>query len=129
MHGSIELHFGLRYFIISLFIFSVLDLSPLFLIPYNNLTFNQLEDHFEKHFEEICAGGGISVDWEASPGILKPAEYLERWRMILWDKAFLSFLHPSLKPPFLKSTRFEDAALTDIAVKRVLYRYIPLILL
>ena len=39
------------------------------------------------HFEDLGGGGGdLLVNWEASPGILKPSDYVERWRIMLWEK-------------------------------------------
>lgn len=76
------------------------------------------------HFEDLCGGGNLLVNWEASPGILKPSDYVERWRIILWEKAFFSFLHPNIKPPFLKSTRLDNVPSADLAIKRLLYRFV-----
>ena len=76
------------------------------------------------HFEDLCGGGDLLVNWEASPGILKPSDYVERWRIMLWEKAFLSFLHPNIKPPFLKSTRLDNVPSADLAIKRLLYRFV-----
>lgn len=76
------------------------------------------------HFEDLCGGGNLLVNWEASPGILKPSDYVERWRIMLWEKAFLSFLHPNIKPPFLKSTKLDNVPSADLAIKRLLYRLV-----
>ena len=57
---------------------------------------------------------------------MKPSEYVESWRILLWDKAFQPFLHPAANPPFLKGSTFEDHPGAPLAEKRVLYRYFPI---
>ena len=31
------------------------------------------------------------ISLEASEGILRPKDYIDRWRILLWDRAFLPF--------------------------------------
>ena len=35
------------------------------------------------HFEDLCEGGDLLVNRVASPGKLKPLDYVERWRIML----------------------------------------------
>ena len=64
------------------------------------------------------------INWNASGGIKKPSDYVESWRILLWDKAFQLFLNPLAKPAFLKSYMFEKHPGAPLAVKRVSYRYV-----
>ncbi len=54
--------------------------------------------------------------------VLSPSSYIEKWRIVLWDKGFLSFFNKRADAQFTKSSKFKDFPGTDKAVKRVLYR-------
>ena len=77
----------------------------------------QLEDGVVKEFDSILPKLGI-VNWD---NVLKSADYVERWRCLLWAKAF----HPLLRNvvPFTKSTNLLSLPGGDFARKRVIYRY------
>lgn len=62
----------------------------------------------------------VSIDWSVTDNVEYPQDYFERWRILLWDTAFLPILYGDT--PFLKSTKFKDFPGTTIAMKRVLYR-------
>ena len=83
----------------------------------------QLEDRVVKQFNEILDDDLGDIDWNASGGIMKPSDYVESWRILLWDKAFQPFLNSAAKPLFLKGSTFEDHPGAPLAEKRVLYRY------
>jgi hypothetical protein len=85
----------------------------------------QLEDRVVNQFSELSGDDLGEIDWAASGGVMKPAEYVESWRILLWDKAFQPFLHSAANPPFLKGSSFEDHPGAPQAEKRVLYRYFP----
>lgn len=86
----------------------------------------QLEDRVIRQFNEISGADLGPIDWNASGGVRRPADYVESWRILLWDKAFQSFLNPAANPPFLKSSVFEDHLGAPLAEKRVSYRYFSL---
>ena len=86
---------------------------------------SQLEDSLIRQFNEISGDDLGEIDWKASGGIMKPSEYVESWRILLWDKAFLPFLHPAANPPFLKGSTFDTHPGAPLAENRVLYRYFP----
>ena len=84
----------------------------------------QLEDRVVKQCDEISSDEVSEINWNASGGIKKPSDYVESWRILLWDKAFQPFLNPSAKPAFLKSFVFEKHPGAPLAVKRVSYQYV-----
>ena len=119
-YSWIEHHFGPRWFTFPVLVFLKSKCFHTFLI--NFWTF-QLEDKFTTEFEKLCKSGAITVDWNASPGIMRPTDYVEKWRMILWEKAFMLFVHPSVKPPFSKGSNFNDLLKVDLLIQRLLYRF------
>jgi hypothetical protein len=50
------------------------------------------------------------------------SEFVESWRIKLWDKAFLNNFKGT--DHFKKSDSFKDFKGSDLVVKRVVYRYI-----
>jgi len=44
----------------------------------------------------------INIKW--SSVVLKPAEYVEKWRSLLWKKAFPFYLSKNASPRFLKGS-------------------------
>jgi hypothetical protein len=48
--------------------------------------------------------------------------YVETWRIVLWDHAFWWLFKKDSS--YSKSTPFKEQEGTDVAVKRILYRYI-----
>jgi len=86
---------------------------------------SQLEDKFTVEFEKLCNSGALSVDWNSTPGIMHPSDYVEKWRMILWEKAYPIFLHPSVKPAFVKGTNLDNLPKAKLVIQRLLYRSDP----
>jgi len=64
----------------------------------------------------------IGIDWEASTDLLRPAEYVEHWRLLLWDKAFRVYFHDKGDLKFSKGLNIMEFEEGPIAVKRVAYR-------
>ena len=73
-----------------------------------------------KAFENQCP---FDIDWDATPGILKPTEYVEHWRVIVWDKAFRVYFDEKAELKFTKGVNILEFEEGPIAVKRVAYRY------
>ena len=71
-----------------------------------------------KAFENKCP---IDSDWDATPGILRPAEYVEHWRVIVWDKAFLVYFDEKAKLKFTKGGNIMEFEEGPIAIKCVEY--------
>jgi hypothetical protein len=69
-------------------------------------------------FENECSG---DIDW-ISAEILQPSNYVEHWRLILWDKAFRVYFDGKGDLKFVKGldlTKFNEG---PVAIKRVAYR-------
>ena len=82
----------------------------------------QLEKKVAVEIETLEESLSIDIDWDASETILRPREYVDHWRIVLWDKAFNPYLGDKPDIPFAKGDNlleFEEGAL---AIKRVAYR-------
>ncbi len=75
-----------------------------------------------KMVDEILKDENITVDWTIS-GARKPGDYVESWRILLWDKAFSNFFGTKDNKLYIKKTPFKDYPGTTQAVKRVVYRF------
>jgi hypothetical protein len=89
----------------------------------------QLEEGFLQEFQDFESVEFRNIATDLSLEVLSPSSYIEKWRIVLWDKGFLPFFNKRGDPQFTKSTKFKDYPGTDKAVKRVLYRYFLLLLL
>jgi hypothetical protein len=69
----------------------------------------------------ICKDEKIIID-STVPGVRTASDYVESWRIQLWDKAFIPFLGSKDKKDYNKKSKFSDFPGTDMAVKRVVYR-------
>ena len=85
----------------------------------------QIEECATKEFESICKSDNISIDMTVPGEPLELQEYIERWRMKLWDQAYTGVFKGA--EAFKKSDSFKDARGATLAVKRVIFRYIHLI--
>lgn len=74
--------------------------------------------------EDIIRDEKISVDWSI-PGLRKPGDFVESWRILLWDRAFSSFFGSKDSKLYHKKTNFKEYPGTAEAVKRVVYRWVP----
>ena len=61
------------------------------------------------------------VNWDSSTGILGPKEFVDRWRILLWKKAFLPFLSPAKGTKFVKGMDLRAFDGGEQAIKRILY--------
>ncbi len=82
----------------------------------------QLEEAVVREFEDTCRSEKLSINWKASPDVKRPGDYVESWRILLWDKAFPTFIGSKADPPYDKKSNFIKFAWTAQAVKRVVYR-------
>ena len=73
-------------------------------------------------FEDMSPDLG-PIEWNASPGILRIGDYVERWRIALWEKAFIPFFKGEV--PFTKASKLLEMATGVQAIKRVLFRCVP----
>jgi hypothetical protein len=69
-------------------------------------------------FENECSA---DIDW-ISADILQPSNYVEHWRLILWDKAFRVYFDDKGELKFVKGLDLMEFEEGPIAFKRVAYR-------
>ena len=82
----------------------------------------QLEKEVAVEYETFEGSLSVDIDWDASDIILRPREYVDHWRILLWDRAFKPYLGDNPDIVFAKGDNlleFEEGAL---AIKRVTYR-------
>jgi hypothetical protein len=85
------------------------------------LTF-QLEKGVEAEmasFENECT---VDIDWASSDDVLQPAQFVEHWRLTLWDKAFRVYFDDKAEFKFTKGLDLLEFEEGPIAIKRVTYR-------
>ena len=70
-------------------------------------------------FENECS---VEIDWSSAEDIYQPANYVEHWRLNLWDKAFLVYFDDKGDLKFIKGLDLMDFKEGPIAIKRVAYR-------
>ena len=72
-----------------------------------------------KQFEDMEKEMNVKILWSAY--ILRPTEYLEKWRIMLWTKAFRPFFGGM--SAFTKSSILSKVFGGNIAIKRVVFIY------
>ena len=78
---------------------------------------SQLEDAAVKELPDILSAlGGLDGDVEVD----SLPDYLEKWRICLWDKAFMSYFSGS--EIYGKGTWWKDVKGADNIVKRLIFR-------
>jgi hypothetical protein len=70
-------------------------------------------------FENECS---IEIDWGSTVDIFQPANYVEHWRLLLWDKAFLVYFDDEADLKFVKGLDLMEFRDGLISIKRVAYR-------
>ena len=83
----------------------------------------QLEEAVAREFDDICKTENIVIKWRFFPGVQRPDAYVESWRILLWEKAFPTFLGTRADKTFDKKSDFSTFPGAADAVKRVTYRY------
>ena len=75
----------------------------------------------EQEFTAIETSYAHPIDWNASGGVLRLGEYVDWWRIVLWDKAFLPFFEAK-DSNFVKDSDLLEFASGRMAIKQVVYR-------
>jgi hypothetical protein len=107
------------------FIYCILIVSPIDSFIYNKSDlsfFLQLEDGAVAMYSKTIDEDGLEI---STPGDVKPrtvVEYVKAWRNQIWDYGFLGWFRG--KDSYSKTKAFEEHWDTDLAVKRVIYRYV-----
>ena len=86
-----------------------------------------IEECATEQFERICRSDNIPIDMTVPGEPLEIQEYIESWRMKLWDQAYTGVFKGA--EAFKKADSFKDARGAMLAVKRVIFKYIHLIYL
>jgi hypothetical protein len=81
-----------------------------------------MEEAVVKMVTNICKDENIVVDWTIQ-GVRKPSDYVESWRILLWDKAFIPFFGNKDQKLYTKKSIFKEFPGTESAVRRIVYRY------
>ena len=63
------------------------------------------------------------VNWDASEGVLRPKDYIDKWRILLWDRAFLPLFAGKASPKFTKGTKLRKMDGGTKIINRCFYRY------
>ena len=87
--------------------------------------FLQIEECATEQFENFCRSDNIQIDMTMPGKPLEIQEYIESWRMKLWDRAYTGVFKGA--EAFKKADSFKDVHGAMLAVRRVIFRYIHLI--
>ena len=88
---------------------------------------SQLQETSVKQFEKTVEEDSIPIVismFDDSP--LELHQYVEVWRVRIWDNGFAQMFRG--KDSFSKTKSFKDHKHSDLAVKRVLFQYVHLYL-
>lgn len=81
----------------------------------------QLEEAVEIDFKKMESDENWTIDWQVD-GVLQPAAFVDRWRVILYDHAFsFYFKIPSIMK-FTKGTKLRDFQDGPQIIHRAIYR-------
>ena len=64
------------------------------------------------------------INWDATVRIFGPKEYVDRWRILLWKKAFLPILSLAKGPKFVNGSIFTVFDGGAKAIKCIFYMYL-----
>jgi hypothetical protein len=64
----------------------------------------------------------VDIQWGSTEDILQPANYVEHWRLIMWDKVFRVYFDNKGVLKFIKGLEFMGFEIGLIAIKRVAYQ-------
>jgi hypothetical protein len=73
-------------------------------------------------FDTIVSKDNISLNMNVPDEPKTIAQFIESWRVKLWDKGFVMVFKGA--DHFKKSDSFKDFKGSDLVVKRVVYRYV-----
>jgi hypothetical protein len=83
-----------------------------------------LEEAVINEVEDICKAENLIINWKDFPDVQEPGAYVESSRILLWDKAFPTFLGKQAEKVYDKKSNFAKFPGTAEVVKRVTYRYV-----
>lgn len=80
-----------------------------------------MEDAVATEVNNTMDSENIHVDWSARPDLDEVKEYVEKWRILVWDRAYFFLLRKN--NGYSRTSAFKDHDGTANAVKRLMYRY------
>jgi hypothetical protein len=80
----------------------------------------QLEDGVVELFSKAVKEDGLLIDMEVPEKPKTIDVYIQGWHNQIWEHGFISFFKG--KDSYTKSKAFQDQKLTDLAIKRVVFR-------
>ena len=83
----------------------------------------QLEAALALDFSKYEARLQQPVNWDALEGVLWPKDYINKWRILLWDRVFLSLFATKASSKFTKGTELRKIDGGTKIINRCLYRY------
>lgn len=88
---------------------------------HREIVISQIEDAALEMYDSIIRADNIAVNMEVASEPQSLGDYLETWRMRIWDHAYAG----AFKGPdgFKKSMEFKDYKGSSAVVKRVIYKY------
>jgi hypothetical protein len=81
----------------------------------------QLEEGVVDLFSKIVKDDGLAIDLDVAQKPRSISLYIQAWHNQLWEQGFMGFFKG--KESYTKTKAFVDQRLTDLVVKRVVYRY------
>lgn len=81
-----------------------------------------MEEAAKAEFMSIIKSENIEVHWNANDELDTIENYVETWRIVVWDHAFWWLFKKNSS--YSRSKAFKDQDGADVATKRLLYRYI-----
>ena len=78
----------------------------------------QLEEEAVNLLEDCL--GSLNIDYNVSPKVELLPQYLEKWRVRLWDKAFNG--HFTGSNHFIRTTKWTDVTDHSCIARRLIYR-------
>ena len=72
-------------------------------------------------FSKTVKDDGLAIDLDVAQKPRSISQYIQAWHDQVWEMGFVGFFKG--KESYTKKKAFKDHKQTDIAVKRVVYRY------
>ena len=81
----------------------------------------QLEEAATAEFDSLIKNSELVLTNDNTE-LLSMKDYIEKWRIQIWDHGFFNFFRG--KSPFIKNSLFAEHPGTQLAVQRLIYRFV-----
>ncbi|KAG0632178.1 hypothetical protein M758_1G310400 [Ceratodon purpureus] len=82
----------------------------------------QLERYLDVELHKLVTSHNLHINWKEE--VLKPMDYVEKWRVSFWNKAYGYLLNANANPRFHKGSDLLKIEGGKMAGDRLLYRYL-----